>query len=508
MALRQVLIAIATIAIAASPSLAQQASTARQERAIIEQLLAAPSQGLDPADYNAWALDSMARRVDPAAPVDHARFEVLLFASMTAYLRDLHSGRARFAPFVQSTEDVEWTSALRSAVAGDSIAKLVGASEPPFTQYRNLRVHLERYRRLASSSAPPSLPAGPSIRPGEPYTARDALRRRLELEGDLPVEPATVIQSGGYDDVLALGVRRFQQRHGLAADGILGKQTIGALNTPFSFRIHQIELAMERLRWLPRLGARPFVVVNVPAFELFAFDSTGGTGAPALDMKVVVGKALETRTPLLFEQMRYIDFRPYWNVPRSILVAEILPQLHRHPEYLRRHRMEVIAVKSGRLLGDAVSSDVLEGLAKAELRVRQRPGPSNALGLIKFAFPNAAGVYMHGTPETELFSQTRRDFSHGCIRVEAPEALANWLLRDKPDWTLDSITAAMNASRSRRVTLTRPIPVALFYTTAVARPDGEVRFYPDIYGSDRVLDDLLRGADPAPPGVATTLPAR
>lgn len=393
-------------------------------RTAVGELLAAASHGLDPSDYNAWALDSMAGSLGsaPASALRLARLDLLLSLSMCRYLEDLHTGRARFFPFARPpAERVDWVAALEQGVAGDSIPRLVEASEPQLTQYRNLRLLLARYRGLAADSA------------------------------------------------------------------------------------HQIELALERLRWLPRLGAQPFVVVNIPAFELFAFDSAGGAGAPSLTMKVVVGKALDTRTPMLFERMRYVEFRPYWNVPRSILLAEMLPQLRRHPEYLRRHRMEVVAGDGG-TLGDSVSPEVLRRLTKGELRVRQRPGPSNALGLIKFAFPNAAAVSMHGTPETELFSEARRDFSHGCIRVEDPAALAAWVLRFQGGWPLERIAAAMEGTATLRVPLARPLDVAVYYTTVVATPEGDARFYPDIYRRDAALSEQLRRARPAPPTIAEAPP--
>lgn len=480
----------------------------RQGRAAIDELLAASSHGLDPDDYNARALDSLARGAGRAPALDLAATDLLLSGSMVEYLRDLHSGRAHLAPFARPPADnVDWAAALGAATAGDSISRLVAASEPHLTQYRNLRVLLQRYRRLASEAPPPLLPVGPAVRPGESYAAADVLRERLERDGDWQGGALAPAQSPTYDDSLSRAVRRFQLRHGLAADGVLGARTVAALNTPFAYRVHQIELALERLRWLPRLGAQPFLVVNIPAFQLFAFDSAGGAGAPSLTMKVVVGKALDTRTPMLLERMRYIEFRPYWNVPRSILTAEILPQLGRHPEYLRSHGMEVVGAE-GRALGDSISPEIVRGLSSGKLRVRQKPGPSNALGLIKFAFPNAAGVYMHDTPDTVLFSQARRDFSHGCIRVERPAALAAWLMRDQPEWTLDRIADAMNAPETRRIPLTRPIPVAVYYTTVVAMPDGEARFYPDIYGRDPALSELLHRPPPAPRGVAAAAPVR
>lgn len=302
-------------------------------------------------------------------------------------------------------------------------------------------------------------------------------------------------------------VRQFQLRHGLAPDGVLGRGTFAELHTPLAWRVRQLELALERLRWLPPIEGKRILVVNIPAFELFAFDSAGTSGSPELEMKVIVGRALDRRTPVLFEEMRYVEFWPYWNVPRSIVVGEILPELHKRPGYLHANEMELVGAHSA-AAGDRVTPEALNRLSRVELGVRQRPGPANPLGLIKFVFPNAADIYLHGTPFAELFTRTRRDFSHGCIRVEDPVALANWVLRDQPAWPPDSINAALRGLRTIRAPLARPLPVAVFYTTAVVRPDGTTWFYADIYGQDRLLDEALRARAPLPaaPIVEAPLP--
>jgi murein L,D-transpeptidase YcbB/YkuD len=208
-------------------------------------------------------------------------------------------------------------------------------------------------------------------------------------------------------------------------------------------------------------------------------------------MKIVTGKALDARTPILFEELRYVEFRPYWNLPRSILVKELLPLVRRRPGYLRAHQMEVVDARQA-VVGDVVTPAILGGLTRGELRVRQRPGPDNALGLAKFVFPNAANIYMLGTPDTVLFARSRRDFSHGCIRLESPADLAEWVLGDQPAWNREAIEAAMTTPRTTRALLSRPMPVVVFYTTAVAFPDGSVHFYPDVYRHDRELIEALR----------------
>jgi L,D-transpeptidase YcbB len=269
------------------------------------------------------------------------------------------------------------------------------------------------------------------------------------------------------------------------------------LRVPLATRVRQIELALERLRWLPHLGHERFLAVNIPMFRLWAWDSIPPDGAPSFDMGVIVGRALDTRTPVFVEEMRSIIIRPYWNIPSSILRHEILPAIERDPEYLRRQDMEIVSGSGDDAHPVPATAENLARLREGRLRVRQRPGPNNALGLVKFVFPNDENVYMHGTPAMQLFSRSRRDFSHGCVRLEDPVALAEWVLNDQPEWTRDRILAAMQGSAPRRVNLRQPIQVILFYITAVVMPDdGTVRFADDIYGHDARLEKALAGRSP------------
>jgi L,D-transpeptidase YcbB len=464
-------------------------------RAAVAELVATAAQGLSPADYDAATLDGLARGLPHPSwdAVALARFDLLLSVDLVRYLDELRSGRVRPGPFGQgrAPPDLDLASRLSRAIAADSVRELAASLQPAFAQYRNLRGHLARYQRLAAAAPFRPLPAG-TVRPGDAYAALAPLRDRLVELGDLSPE-SSFEAAVRYEGALVEAVRRFQARHELEPDGLIGPGTLAALNVPYAIRARQIALAMERLRVLPPLGRQRFIVVNIPAFRLFAFDSVGGTGAPTLQMKVVTGKALDTRTPVLFEELRYIEFRPYWNVPRSILVKELLPLLRRKPGYLRAHQMEVVDTDQ-RVLGNVVTPSILAGLSRGELRVRQRPGPANALGLAKFVFPNAANVYLHGTPDTDVFARSRRDLSHGCIRLEDPVALTTWVLQDQPAWSRPAIEAAMADARSTRALLTRPMPVVVFYTTAVALPDGTIHFYPDVYGHDRELIEALRAA--------------
>jgi murein L,D-transpeptidase YcbB/YkuD len=324
------------------------------------------------------------------------------------------------------------------------------------------------------------------------------LRIRLAAVGDLAAPDAAAsagADSTHYDSVLVAAVRKFQRRHGLGDDGVIGPATLAAINVPFARRQRQIELAMERIRWLPEIEGSPFVVVNVPSFQLYAFDSLGGTGVPSLEMNVVVGKAQVGReTPMFERDMRYIVFRPYWVITRSIIKNETLPAVRKNSGYLARNDMEIYSGSGDTGPAVPTTSANLQRVARGELGIRQRPGPKNSLGLAKFIFPNDHNVYMHGTPATELFARSRRDFSHGCIRLEDPQRFAVWVLRDSAKWSSAEVRAAMDGSRPKQVNLARTLPVFIYYTTAVVRPDGTVEFLDDIYGHDAKIEaELAKG---------------
>jgi murein L,D-transpeptidase YcbB/YkuD len=239
-------------------------------------------------------------------------------------------------------------------------------------------------------------------------------------------------------------------------------------------RARQIELAMERLRWLPDLKGQRLVVVNIPAFSVWGWDVERADGIPALGMAAIIGRARQTKTPVFTAAMTSIVFNPSWNVPQSIVRNEILPAFARDPDYLRRHHMEMT---------DAGGTP----------RVRQAPGPWNALGRIKFDLPNPHSVYLHGTPAQELFNRPRRDFSHGCVRLSNPIALAEWLLKGQGHWTREGIQAAIDRGTTSTVALADPPQVVVFYMTAEFVPaDGSVRFVEDLYGHDARLDAWLR----------------
>jgi murein L,D-transpeptidase YcbB/YkuD len=390
-------------------------------------------------------------------------------------------------------DDHKFVVLLRSAVAGHRVPQLATELTPPLVLYRNLREMLRRYRDLAADSAlaPLRLPEH-TVRPGDSAAELGSLFELLGHLGDFSGSPPARLPAT-YDERFVGALKRFQQRHGLEADGIIGAGTRAALSVPLTDRVRQVELALERLRWLPHLDPERFVAVNIPMFRLWVWDSTPANGAPSFGMNVIVGRSLNRQTPVFVEQMHYIVFRPYWNVPSSIVRGEILPAIARDPAYLERHDMEIVSGQSDNAAFVPPTTESLALLRQGRLRVRQRPGPRNSLGTVKFVFPNDANVYLHSTPAPQLFSQSRRDFSHGCVRVEDPVALAEWALKGENGWTRDRIIAAMDGLRPLQVNLTRPIQVILFYVTAAVMPDdGSIHFAQDIYGHDAKLDRALR----------------
>jgi len=292
-------------------------------------------------------------------------------------------------------------------------------------------------------------------------------------------------------------VKQFQTRQGFEPDGVIGPATIGRLSRPFDQRVRQIELALERFRWLPVSFTAPPIIVNIPAFRLFAFRGLTDREDNMLAMDVVVGAAYDKHTPVFAADMRYLIFRPYWEVPVSIMTAELGPKALSDPEFLQREGMVLVSGESDRAPELPATPENLARIGNG-LRLRQLPGAQNALGLLKFVLPNAHDVYMHDTAARGLFAKARRDFSHGCIRLSDPVALAAHVLRDQPEWTAERIRAAMNGEDDMRVNLLRPVPVCIVYSTASASDNGDVYFYPDIYDLDRELDQLLKKGYPYP----------
>jgi murein L,D-transpeptidase YcbB/YkuD len=306
------------------------------------------------------------------------------------------------------------------------------------------------------------------------------------------LDPGSPDGGPGYDPVLEEAVKRFQERHALGVDGILGKNTFAQLNRSWDDRADQIALGLERWRWIPEHLEETLIAVVVPAFRLRAITGVLGPDQEILQMRVVVGKAYDRyRTPIFKGEVSYLDFRPYWNIPQSIVRREIVPHLD-EPGYLDKHDYEIVSGFSNQPGGLPATQDNLEKVKRGQLLLRQRPGPKNALGEVKFIFPNEYNVYLHSTPAKGLFAKARRDFSHGCIRVGDPVGLAEWVLSDQSEWDRPAIEEAMGQGSPTRVMVTEKIPVYILYSTAVVDwVTDRLNFYEDIYGLDADLAKAL-----------------
>jgi L,D-transpeptidase YcbB len=477
-----------------------------QAAALLQTLRTAEIYGLRPGDYVDPAISELLYRSTSDAPgrsERRARFDVALSASALRFISNLRYGRvdprAAGFNFDRAHSELDPGAVLEQLATGQDIGRIVSSVEPQFYHYGLLKEALLRYRILARDASLVKLPAlsERSIQPGEQYPGTAQLRRLLHALGDLPDEAANIDTGLTLDPSLVAALRRFQERHGLAPDGAIGTATFAALTVPLARRARQIELTLERWRWLPAFTSPP-IIVNIPQFRLFAFQSTQDRKAEILQMDVIVGRAYSgLRTPVFVADMKYVIFRPYWDVPYSITRGEELPAIRADPGYLQKQHLEIVRNSDKATAAMPPTTETLDALASGALRLRQQPGADNALGLIKFMLPNAYNVYLHSTPAHRLFSESRRAFSHGCIRVSDPVALAAHVLRNAPgNWTPETITAEMNGSTTLRVNLSKPIRVMILYGTALATEAGSVLFFEDIYGHDRKLEKLL-GLPPA-----------
>jgi len=463
-----------------------------QARTVIDTLRRADDRGLNAEDYDASRWDQRLSQLNQ--PDAAARFDVALTVCVMRYLSDLHLGRVnpkklKFA-IAEKTYRSDLVQFVRThLVNGQSISSDLELVEPQYPGYQRTKAVLQQYLELAQHGDGPAVPAPKkSLDPGSHFEGIAQLTQRLALLSDLPAG-ASVPPGDIYQEPLVEAVKRFQDRHGLMADGRLGAQTVKELNTPLSARIEQLRLTLERWRWLPHEFPLPPLVVNIPEFRLRAFDANHQT---VLSMNVIVGKALRHETPVFQKDMQYVVFRPYWNVPQSIQRSEIVPAIQRNRNYVADKNYEVTTHNGQVVTSGAIDDEVLEQLRTGKLAVRQKPGPTNALGLVKLIFPNEYNVYLHSTPSQQLFSRSRRDFSHGCIRVEKPDELSAWALRDLPEWNLEKVRAAMQQGKdNQQVNLPKPIPVLILYGTAVINDYGAVHFYDDIYGHDADLRKAL-----------------
>jgi murein L,D-transpeptidase YcbB/YkuD len=474
----------------------------QQAQTLIDVLRQADAKGLNAEDYDGsrWA-DRLVHLRQSPTQADRARFDAALTVCVMRYVSDLHIGRVNPQHFKfnldVSAKKYDLPAFLRDKLIHEADVRAeLDQVEPPFAGYKRTQRALQQYMELSRLDDGEQLPVpAKPVDPGGTYDGVPRLMRLLRLLGDL-TDSAAPENSNVYTGPLVDAVKHFQARHGLGPDGRLGAQTLKQLNTPLSFRVKQLRLTLERWRWVPYQFPQPPIVVNIPEFRLRAYDKDGMIG---ISMNVIVGKAYRHQTPVFERDMKYVVFRPYWNVPPSILRSEIVPAIRKDRDYIAKKNYEVVTPQGSVVTSGTISDDILQQLSAGKLMVRQKPGPTNALGLVKLIFPNEYNVYLHSTPSQQLFSQTRRDFSHGCIRVEKPAELSAWVLRDKPEWSLKRVRAAMQTGKDNvQVNLTNPVPVLIIYGTAVVDQQNEVHFFDDIYGYDADLEKVLAQGYPYP----------
>jgi len=473
----------------------------------------AKDQGLKPVDYNIKKLNAQWLKLQQGNPsfLEFANFDQALSLTFLRYLNDLHYGRidpSSINYHLPKKQPSNLAAPIFNALQNNTIDKLVSNREPSSDTYKKLKIALKKYNKLNSLwESPLQFDFKESLRPGDWSTQVPNLRSYLTLLQSTPntAQPINTAPDNSYIGDIVNKIRTLQKKHNLVNDGIVGKQTLAVLNTPLSHRINQIELSMERLRWLPRQQGGANIFVNIPAFQLWA--NNPQLDNDNLNMKVIVGKTKKTitdkenyttpeeieaeakslQTPIFTADLSFLVFNPYWNIPKNILNKEILPRLEKNLDYLEQHNMEIVPYFSHRAEILPNNEENIKLLYTDQLRLRQRPGDKNALGDIKFIFPNDYAIYLHDTPFKSLFKQTKRDFSHGCIRVENPKALTKFILKNRRNWNKDKTKAILNTKEPTIVgVLSSKIPVVIFYTTVLPN-ETDVSFYPDIYDLDKPL---------------------
>ncbi len=484
-----------------------------QATALIQAFSAAQKAGLNAEDYDSSRWPDRIQSLTTGDKNAVAQFDIALTLCTMRFVSDLHMGRVapqhfNFEIDAQSKK-LDLPQFLNDKLLETSdIPGNLSAVEPESDDYRKTKEALTRYQDLARQQAEPAaLPdpgTGRNLGIGDRYSARGPLEQRLALEGDgdfeqeLADNPETksAQRSGPLTQADSDALKAYQSRHGISPDGKLGSVTVRSLNVPMAKRVEQLSDALERWRWLPEPYLHPRLLVNLPEFLL-----RGYTPDHELDftMRTVVGAAKDNHdTPVFAHMMKYLIFRPFWNVPVSIIKKELVPHIAANPGYLEQKNYEVIG-HSGKPITTYTASSIEHG----GYLIRERPGPGNSLGLVKFMFPNQYDIYLHSTPAVGLFSRQRRDFSHGCVRVQHPDQLAVWVLdgqKDKgEDWDLDHVNAAMNSGDdNKQVSLKTQLPIVIFYLTAHIDQDGKVDFFDDIYGYDKDLDETLKKGPPYP----------
>ncbi|MGA1839792.1 MAG: L,D-transpeptidase family protein [bacterium] len=469
-----------------------------QVDSLIKSIREARLEGLRPEDYHLNKIEEIHKQIlgdrkeiKWTDPVRLADFDLLLTDSFLIYGFHLLAGRVD-----QETMEVQWKAdhceidlavVLQTALDTSHIEEALKALIPMYSGYIGLRQALAKYRRIVNNGGWPLVPNNIEMRKGDCGEHVTALRNRLIISGDL--DPEIPNSEDLFDDVLEQAILKFQQRYGLPADGIVGPDTLGELNVSSDVRMRQIKLNMERWRWLPHdLGSR-YIIVNIADFKAGVFKD----GETVMVMKVVVGKDYR-QTPIFSGEMNLVVLCPFWHIPKKIAIEDKLPLIRKDPDYLTEYHIKVFQNCGGEyrkvdpetIDWSSINADNFDYL------LSQAPGPWNPLGRIKFLFPNKFEVHLHDTPSQILFEKNSRTFSSGCIRIEKPIDLAEYLLQEDPEWTRKKIVTAINKNVERVIRIPSPIQIHLIYWTAWANEDLSMQFRKDIYGRDELLGRLFR----------------
>ena len=466
---------------------------------LIRAIEEAELDGLISEDYHLYQLKSLVldfkqtllqkQSFDPEKQAD---LDLLLTDAFLLFSSHLLSGRV-----IPNAVDSTWlffnpvsdiALILNSDAYSSRIESFFDGLRPAHAAYYRLRNALQHYIGIQKKGGWPSVPSGPSVKISDTHDRVDKIRKRLLVTADID-PPARNVKHAEFDESLMKGVQRFQNRHGIEPDGVVGLSTLAAMNVPVEDRIRQIELNLERWRWIPRdLGSR-YLLVNIADYSLAVVENQ----MTVLEMRVVVGKAYR-RTPVFSEKMKYLVLNPFWNIPVKIAVEDKLPIIRKNPLYLTQQHIKVFENWSGDApeINPVIIDWYRVNSSNFPYRLRQDPGPSNALGRIKFMFPNKFSVYLHDTPQRSLFKRASRDFSSGCIRIEKPVELAKYLLQNDPQWPNQKITETIESGVTTVVRIKDPIPVHLLYWTAWVTETGTVHFGNDIYNRDPPLSRALK----------------
>jgi L,D-transpeptidase YcbB len=466
----------------------------RKRRSLISVIEASYRDGLNPPDYHLSDLveqDALVRGAGLRSSKEWAAFELDLTDALVSLVHHQRFGKAD--PLSHHTtwnyrEELDESLALEiaeRALAAESLQASLEGSIPRGFYYRRLRDALAKYRDIASSGGWPSTDGGPSFAFGLSDERVPVLATRLSITGDLD-EAHSYEDLRTVDDRLQEAVRRFQERHSLQPDGIAGPATLRELNAPVEQRIEQLRLTLERARWVLGGLGKDFVLVNIAAFRAYVIADR----QVAWETRVVIGKA-QQQTPVFRDELKYIVFNPTWTVPYSIATREMLPEIKAQPDWFAKRDFDLMDSAGNRLDPSTIDWASVTRQNFNYVLV-QRPGPNNALGEVKFMFPNEHAVYLHDTPTRQLFGSPDRAFSHGCIRVENPLELAEILLASN-GWDRRRIDRAVASGETTTVFLAKPLPILLLYWTANVTPDGVVHFYRDIYRRDPAIARALDG---------------